>query len=406
VKKTVTQKALSALGISFRLIHNDEPVFSTKGDSNFENAFFEIFKNETRFEIFKYEKNIGAGMKIVICHSSPDVFFNNRRFQELFVNARPVAVSFFYASADSGIRNYISPGRYPLIYFFLDIDPGQIDVNIHPAKKEIRFYDNSEIFNIFHSATAEAFSKQTRKEIVNDIPWIETGITSAGQQELAGLRDGSRSMEYFEKVISSAGTSGIDDRYSDEDAGYQILGCVFDTYIIVLKENKVLFIDQHAASEAILFRMKKEKQKTHSDNESLIIPAVFEIDNWTDGIDERIKLLNSSGFILERGEGSSLTLKKAPSVFFGRKDYDEAVEMIREFLQNEKTVASKDIIDELLIMASCREAVKKGDKLNLIEMAEIVNEYMRLGITNCPHGRPSHFEITKDSLEKTFQRKK
>ncbi len=98
-------------------------------------------------------------------------------------------------------------------------------------------------------------------------------------------------------------------------------------------------------------------------------------------------------------------IKEVPSILLERKNYDIIVEIIKNFLENINNYNEMNLLDEILIELSCKEAVKKGDKLSLIELNEIVNEYFANKIFNCPHGRPAHFEITNEYLEKIFQRK-
>jgi len=411
VKKTVSAKALSNLNISFNLYHNNQKIFITKGNGDFSEAFFNICPNENHFQINQESLDINKDIKLTVNYTDPDVFFQNRKYMEIFVNKRPVSVNFFYAAADSAYRNCLSPGRYPLVYLNLDINPKLIDINIHPAKKEIKFFDQNEIFKIIHDSLNHLLNKKLKRELINENFEI---INQNSQLNFTfGKSENDKNIKYFNEVINNDyiknPVEDIVNKYIKNDNAkkdnYNILGTVFDTYIIVEKDDKVIFIDQHAACESVIFIRKKNKYKENTDIEKLLIPILFDLDNPPDDLDNRISCLNKNSFLIEHQEGLTIVIKEVPSILLERKNYDIIVEIIKNFLENTDNYKEINLIDEILIELSCKEAVKKGDKLSLIELNEIVNEYFTNKVFNCPHGRPAHFEITNEYLEKIFQRK-
>ncbi|MBN2544244.1 MAG: DNA mismatch repair endonuclease MutL [Spirochaetes bacterium] len=411
IKKTVAAKALSNLNISFNLYHNNQRIFATMGDGNFTNAFFNIYGNENPFLINEEKIEINDDIKIHAYYTDPDVFFQNRKYMEIFVNKRPVWVNFFYAAVDSAYRSFLSPGRYPLVYLNLDIDPRLIDINIHPAKREIKFFDQNEIFKIIHDSLKHLLNKKLNRELINE----NYEITEQNNQLKFsfGINENDKNSKYFNEVLNTGyiknPVEDIVNEYIKNDNErlnkFNILATVFDTYIIVQKEDKVIFIDQHAACESVIFNRKKNKYQKNPDIEKLIIPILFDLDNPGDDLEERIISLNKNGFLIELQEGLTIVIKEAPSILLERKNYDIIVEIIKNFLENVNNYNKINLLDEILIELSCKEAVKKGDKLSLIELNEIVNEYFENKVYNCPHGRPIHFEITNEYLEKIFQRK-
>nr|HPO49858.1 DNA mismatch repair endonuclease MutL [Spirochaetota bacterium] len=419
IRKVITDKALAYKDISFSFYNDDKLVFKTLGDGDFKNAFFSINKNESPFDIFYYTEIINDDIKIDIYRSSCDIFFPTRKYQTLYVNNRPVNVNFFYPAIDNGMREYISVGRYPLVYFFIDINPSLIDINIHPAKKEIKFFNQSEIFLKIQNGISKAFSQIIKRDIFESAffdaedKFIENknGLfenlkidNDKSYYEQRNDNNYSQKSSYLESVEKTEREREFIEKNSDKRS-YKIHGVCFDNYIIVEKDEKIFLVDQHAASETILFLMKKEKFKTQNDIELLLIPAIVEVDRWHNDSENKIDLLNKNGFVIEKYEGNSIIIKAMPSILLIKKDYQIALDIVLKFIESEFD-SSKDIIDYILIEASCKEAVKKGDKLNLIETDEIIKEYFQREISNCPHGRPSHFEITKPGLEKIFQRKK
>jgi len=402
IKKTVSEKAFSNPCISFKLYNNEKLLFFTKGDNDYKKLFFSIYNNENDFDILEHQEIINNDLKLKIFYSKSEVFFSTRKYQMLFVNKRPVSVNFFYSAVDAGLRNYVSPGRYQMIHCFIDINPGLIDVNIHPAKKEIKFHDTGIIFNSIQKTIIGAFNKLISTdifEIQNKSVKIESNKTV---EKIIPFNTEKSDFSYFYKIKDEEFAAP---QTIKNNPDYQVIGVAFDTYIIVEKENRVIFIDQHAACEAIILKKKKDNYSNTINAEKLLIPALIEVSDWSPLVERKVEILNNSGFIIDRNEGETLTIRQMPEILLTKKDYGLACEIILEYLENQNKVDS-DIVEYFLIEMSCKEAIKKGDKLNQIELAEITEEYFNLGIKNCPHGRPIEFELTKEGLDKIFQRRK
>jgi len=395
IKKVVIDKSLANLNIKFKLISDNKIIFSTDGDNNFKNTFFKIY-DENKFEIFEYEEKIDSDLTIKIYHSDMNIYFPTRKYMDLFVNKRNVNVNFFYSAVDTGIRNYISQSRYPLLYVFITIDPSFIDINIHPAKKEIKFFDQQKIFSLIKESVSKAFTNIIKDQIKPSI-----SLTSFEKKEILqkDIFDNLQNQNIEKRIEIN---NFIENKTQNIDNQYKIVGVVFETYIIIEKQDELLFIDQHAAMEAILYHRKKEQYIKKATSEKLLIPIIITLNKWDDKIEENLEKLNSCGFLIEHNEATTITVREIPLIFL-TKDYNIISETIEEFIISKEE--KKDIVEEILISASCKEAVKKGDRLTLNEIFELVELYFKYNITNCPHGRPVQFRLDKNSLEKAFQRK-
>ena len=366
--------------------------------------YLKIFKNDIKFSIHHYSEDINQNISIKLYFSGADTFFPTRKNQNLFVNNRPVTVPFYYSAIDSAIRDFISPGRHPLIFTFISINPSLIDINIHPAKKEIRFYDQNDVFDKIKHLIKKAFGQIVTREIIltdkiDNKQFIQDNKESMFDFNISKTTNNN----YLDFLEKNENNNQQRQFITNENQDYKIVGRIFNNYILVEKDNKLLLIDQHAAAESIIYRNKLTKNISKQCSEKLIIPIVFDVDNWNEKIEKKIEILNNNGFYIEKGEGSSITIKELPSLLLNRKEYDFIVNIFTNFLENELN-NDIDILDQIIIEASCKEAIKKGDNLNLLEISEIVEQYFKMNIKNCPHGRPSHFEITVENLEKYFER--
>ncbi len=406
IKKIVIDKILSNLNVSFAFYSDEKIVFRSDGKGDFKSAFFDVFGIEERFEIKSKSATIDDKTSMRIYYSDANVFFSSRKYQGLSVNNRAVYAGFLYTAIDAGIKNFISPGRRPLVFIELDIDPSLIDVNIHPAKKEIKFYDQQKIFESIRINLYKAFGENIGREILiteND----ETKFQKEENNFLNFSKPASSESQkkYFNYLVENNSMEGVIDNENLNRKDYKILGRVFENYIIIEKERKIYLIDQHAAAEAIIYADKKAKYEKSKTIEKLIIPIIFEVPDWNEATDRKIEILNKNGFLIEKQEGTTLSLREAPEALINRKDYDSIIDAILAYL--EKDFGEEDnIVNDVLIESSCKEAIKKGDSLNLLEISEIVDKYFEKNISNCPHGRPAHFELAEENLEKYFQRKK
>jgi DNA mismatch repair protein MutL len=421
VKKVLRDKALANLNIAFKFFNDGKLVFSTNGDGDFAAAFNSTTPNANDngldIHINSFIQRVSEDLCFTIYYSSPDVFFTSRKYQSLFVNNRPVSVPFYYAMIDTAVREYISPGRHALVYTFIDINPSQIDVNIHPAKKEINFADSSFVSSQLCYAIKLSMSQVLSRRISPDGGLVQNETFFAADKPFSvdlfapdhfgsfSQNGGSSDyIDFIERSQSYESNDAFSETTQNVVDDYRIVGRIFNNYILVEKDGKMLIIDQHAAAESIIHRKKlKNYEESHS-SEQLIIPLTAELSDWTDKTEQRIAQLNQNGFDIERSEGTTIVIRAVPHVLLLRKNNDVVTQLIVSFLQKEID-PDKSIIDQILIEASCKEAIKKGDYINLLEMTEIVQQYFAYGITNCPHGRPAHFELALEDVEKYFQRK-
>ena len=155
---------------------------------------------------------------------------------------------------------------------------------------------------------------------------------------------------------------------------FKILGVAFDTYIIVEENEKLYFVDQHAVEEAYIYMKKKEAYNQNPASERLMIPILFEIEKLPKNLDEKLEQLNSCGFCIEENEGSTYSISEIPCVL-GNMPTSQLTETISIFLQEDGS-SERTMIDRILITASCREAVKKGDRLTPIQSEEMMMRFM------------------------------
>lgn len=396
--------------------------------------------------LYWFERGDGA-RKITLAFAAPHEGKGRRDALRLFVNRRAVTDRILFAAVMEGYRGLLAEGRYPVMLLWLTVDPAEIDVNVHPAKREVRFADEGAIFRWVSSSVSAALA---------EAPWAKTGGgetdfralsysspetasasrvaealsdygKKAASQQGFGYQSASRGYGYGGQVssrygsgASAFGRSGAPARPAGEGevapdavaAGVfgelRYLGVVDATYLIfedAVAGGMVLF-DQHAAHERILYEqiLKASREKVYA--QKLLVPVVVECGAAQAALlPERSALLARLGFSTEPFGGRAISVTSAPRGLSG-----EAVEaVVEDFLGSElvdEAGSLKSIEEKLAARAACAAAVKAGKALHETEALALIG---RLGAldnpTHCPHGRPLLVRLSRERVESLFHRR-
>ena len=198
---------------------------------------------------------------------------------------------------------------------------------------------------------------------------------------------------------------GTFEKFEGEKVVYDILGQIFDTYILVKKNDELEIYDQHIIHERILYEELKEKfYGKKIDSSQLLIPKKMEVTSIEkEIIFENIEIFNNFGFEIDEFYENEILIRAVP-VFDFRESCENVFEKLLNDLKNE--VEIKDLREKIIISMSCRGAVKAGQKLSFDEMQNMVRRIHEVGKYTCPHGRPIIVKLTKNDLDKMFGRRK
>lgn len=449
--------------ISFRYIVNGKIIFTTSGDGNLENSIFQVYNHQDFRNLIPIKGAI-PGLKITGYISRPSISRNNRKSQIYLVNGRLVESSAIDLGVEKGYRERLFEGRFPITFILLDINPADIDVNIHPNKKIIRFDREEAVVSlisetIYNALTApqsvprpavemenlsltldrEGLSKPNSERythedyMATDEPKTEQSILFEESQpqedgphslikesplDLAGtkqvsLKDilkseadtASKDAEEMEKIKAfDMDSSGIKLQWDD----IRPLGVVFATYILCTDDNYFYMIDQHAAHERVYY----EKLVGNYLNEGfsgqttqlLAIGILLDLTHGEmDLMDSWKKILESLGFEIELFGPSSVIIKGIPDFMSA----DEGEKFARDLIENVDTKGSfkNQVAIDKLITKSCKSAIKAHDYLTPEETNGLLDSLRKCrNPYSCPHGRPTIIKFTKYEIERMFKR--
>ena len=448
VFSVVQQQALAHPEISFRFLKDGQEQLHTDGQGDRMAAIYAIYGRELANNMLSVD---GSWEKLRVRGfvTRPTATRGNRAWQSFFVNNRYIKSRLLSAAVEEAYRNQIMVGRFPACVLEIDMPVQAVDVNVHPAKTEVKFLSEREVFDAVHYAVLSTLNKAAgRPEWKLSEKQTSAAQPHAVQPPKPGFYQSMQAAEYrrqaaqtpppkpAQPVLASpvqiprskpAAQQRIElpkpspapapapipapvqeapaqQELPVPERPFRIIGEALHTYIIVEQGEAVLFIDKHAAHERIRFEaLKKEDHPIMA--QLLLAPVSAELSREeAAAVLENRALLERCGFEAEDFGGGDVLIRQIPSDV----DVEDAKALLQELagkLLAGKTLDPNGLRDELLHSIACKSAIKAGWQTSDEELRRLVQEVLtRDDIKYCPHGRPVCVTLTKRQLEKQFKR--
>ena len=461
----VDRMAISHPEISFRFIRDGKQVLITSGNGDLKSTVYSVLGKEMSDSLMSVDYSFND-MRITGFVSKPTASRKSRAGQYFYINNRIVKSKTAMAALEQAYKNTIMVGRFPACVLNIELNPAQVDVNVHPAKTEVRFANEKPIFDLVYYAVKTAiendrtvkevefkenpiyrqesknvyqnndnksfqakfdfFKKKDEppsQQVIKTKPREDFWQVEAPKPEYKIARDEKPkarvdiNIEYEEpEEISTAESKDapkerdiekvvITDEKDNENfiPNFKLIGEAFKTYLIVEIENELYFIDKHAAHERMNF--ERFKAQATVETQMLLAPVVVNLtkDEFI-AISENVELIKKCGFELEEFGESQIIVRAIPSLVDGDSVKDLMLEIAQKLLEH-KTDILPDKIDWIYHSASCRCAVKAGDYTSRQEQEMFVKKLLSMpNIRFCPHGRPVFIKMSKYDIEKQFGR--
>jgi DNA mismatch repair protein MutL len=321
------------------------------------------------------------------------------RRTQLFVNGRPFKDPFLVRAAEAGYRSAIHPGDRPSIYLRIDAAPEDVDVNVHPAKLEVRFRDRIGVERVVEEAVRHALGALVAAAPVGDWRPLPPGAPSAPATLPAELLD---------ELFAPPAEAGGEGPALTEPTGWSApLLQMFDTYIVYEAPEGVVIVDQHSAHERVLYEAVMA-QLTGADApaQRLLLPLTLELtDEELDAVERHAEQLGRVGFEAEPFGGRSVVLHAVPSPH-PKFDAGACFQELVADLARGRFGGWANRLERFAASYACRAAVKAGERLDQREMRELL---LRLFATDLPphdvHGRATIVQLPREELERRFGRR-
>lgn len=454
--------ALSHPEISFRLIKDGKQTMLTPGDNKLKSAIYSVLGRDFSQTLLECDYELD-GVKVSGYITKPELSRKNSSMQFFFLNGRFIKTVTGTSALKQAYKNEIMTDRFPGCVLNIQMECSLTDVNVHPAKIEVRFSDENRVFHAIYYAVKNALSKDNtnvsfenakktadllkpaepkfiqldinsappspeikfnrmsvddyKKEISKpENPIKEFKIPTPPPSPAFKLADSANSMLNGNEIaIPKSMLENIYIEYEEPSKPvvstplvpitpqYKIIGEAFMTYIIVEFDGKLLFIDKHAAHERIIF--EELASKAEQFEQQLLIPVEIELNsNEFDVAIENIDGFKKLGFEIEECGIKSILVRSVPMTL-GKNDVKEVIlEAVGKLTQGMSDM-TPDFIEWLYHSMSCRAAIKGGEKTDISFLDEITKKVLSdNNIKRCPHGRPIVVEMTLDEIKRRFGR--
>lgn len=447
--------ALSHPEVSVRFIKDGREDLHTPGDNRLVSAVHAVLGREFASSLIEVAYELER-IKATGFITKPTYSRANRNMQFFYINGRLVKSKTAMAALEEAYKNSIMTGKYPGCVLNLQMNPALFDVNVHPAKLEVRFVNERAVFEAVYYAVKTALQKNdTRPQLTLDdqktppgpseqreaftpaaahtvhpeagpaqeLPAVQLGLIRHESEKADVLRD--TAMPYYRAEANPAASAAAqrapeekpdfpggvqavsgqnaEGRETKTGSGFKLIGECFGTYILAEKDSELWMIDKHAAHERILY--EKLKKAASESAQMLLEPVTVTLP----GVEyaaaaENLSLFEKCGFIIEDFGGSSLIIRGAPLDLTGEDTASLLSELAGGIAGHKKEVLPQKL-DWIYHSVACRAAVKAHDHTTPQEMDRLVRQVFETeDIRYCPHGRPVAFSISQKELEKKFGR--
>lgn len=397
----ISRAAMPFPKISFRLEDGAKKILNLPASGDTLSRLSGLLGRKVGEAIMEGEERYGD-LSIKVYAAPPD--FARSRGDRLFVyvNGRNIRDRFITKAIMDGYGKRLMKGRYPQVVLFIDIDPLEIDVNVHPTKQEIRFRNARKVFQAIVSAIEnrlarsphpfsgqKGLSSSASDSFISEPPW-EYSPGSERRDDPSTRTVSPQSVALEQSVVP---------------ADPQIIGQLGNTYILCQVEDGLLIVDQHAAHERVVYEnLKKSLADSRVEIQGLLIPHELELSTK----EKRVVLgkgdrLRDFGIELDHFGGNTFLLRAVPALL-KNVDWNS---FISEFVAElEEGTPDEDVLlDKAVTLMACHGAIRAGQRLSHEEMTRLLSELGEMDLpTNCPHGRPIFKRFSYYEMEKIFKR--
>jgi DNA mismatch repair protein MutL len=423
IHTVVLQAALARPSVHFRLTHNGQEIFNYPAVASNRDRILQIYRAAFLDKTVELRGRMSScaisGVVIDPLHAR-----SSKTPQDVFVNQRPVRNATLAHAVTEGYGSFLTKGHHPTYVLFLDIDPEQIDVNVHPAKREIRFSDQEAIHRFVRHSVRHAFSAVERK-LVLGLGAAEEPSAATPSARSSNLPEGERPASLrHQGIVNTSTENGADQLTSrateslfvgETTASYPAssqltivpFGQVLLTYVVAQVGQELQVIDQHTAHERVLFqRLWRAWIKRDMVVQPLLIPEPIELTTSQRMLVEKhVRHLEQLGLVMEPFGTTGILLRSIPAGL-GPFNASGLIEELLDHLAEWESASSLEMLARpILATLACKSAVQAGRSMTLPEIERLVHDWVEEGlITTCPHGRRTAFRLSADELHKLFGR--
>lgn len=400
----VLRYALAYPNVKFTFIQDGQTTLRTSGSGDRREAISAIYGLEYARTMMDVSHE-DADYRIEGFTSPITLTRSNRREMTFFVNGRWVQDPALSAALLQAYHTYLMVGRYPIAFLYLDLPADEVDVNVHPAKAEVRFRSPDKVFSLLQRAVRKAILMHSPvPEVSTNLVW-QTPLKIT-LQEFSKEQESEKPFENF--GIPRQPLLAVDKENSGESHTplLRLVGQVGATYLVAEGPDGLYLIDQHAAHERVLFEKYQRIAVGSNLSQILLEPVLVHFNSIESGIlNSQLETINRLGFQVEPFGSDSYLIRSIPSLFVNLSPESALRVLVEDFEEDEIPMQAE--LETRLIARICkRAAIKGGQVLSSQEQVQLLHELESCSSPRtCPHGRPTMIHLSVDLLERQFGRR-
>jgi len=425
---------LQAIGhpqIGFTLVRDDRLVFQLPATATLSDRIRDLYGPSLLERLIEISGNASSKIQTSGFIGQAGLSGQTRAQQLFFVNGRAIESGLITAAVREGYHTALMKGQYPVTFLFLTLDSGAVDVNVHPAKREVRFRDPTAVRDAIvlsvrqtlergriewqEKFRAPASSSLTEIKIPAPAmaqPQLETAVGPENFRRAYNPSEFAPPARFVPKDRKESAAGGVDPGATRRTAAvpqqFQIIGVLNKLYVLMENADGLVLVDQHAAHERILFEeLWRRMEEQGVPAQRLLLPQTIDLPpRDADWIDRNMPILQKMGIGIESFGPNTFKIDSLPSFL----NVSDPTQFMRKVIDDLKSASNSSsamrLGEEMIAKTVCRHAVKANDPLRYLEVEKLVQDLLECDLPYCcPHGRPTMIQISLAELEKKFGRK-
>ncbi|MEY2499522.1 MAG: mismatch repair protein MutL [Verrucomicrobiota bacterium] len=401
--------------VAFVFVRDDRVAFQLPAAASLLERIRDLYGKELVERLLAVEESASAKIRIGGLIGQAGVSRQSRAQQLVFVNGRAIESPVLTAALREGYHTALMKGQFPVTFLFLELDPAAVDVNVHPAKREVRFRDPAGVREAVVAAiqkTLESGRRDWQQQFQKPIVIPEnTSPSSYPPQPVEPVLSGvipSRADGESPRMPRDAWPTEPAVNIANPSQQFQIIGILNKLYVLMENQDGLVLVDQHAAHERILFEeLRRRMEKEGVPSQRLLLPQTFDLaPRDAEWIERNVATLQKMGIGIEPFGPNAFKIDSLPTFL----DVSDPVTFMRKVIDGLKSASNGSsplrLGEDMIAKTVCRHAVKANDPLKYLEVEKLIQDLLGCDLPYCcPHGRPTMIQISLAELEKKFGRK-
>ena len=409
-------QAIAHPEIAFSFVRDERLVFQLPTTKNLRERIHDLLGSELLARLLEVKPDTKGRVTVNGQIGQAGVSRASRAQQFVFVNGRAVESPVISAALKEGYHTALMKGQFPVTFLFVELDPAEVDVNVHPAKREVRFRDPAGVREAVVAAvrrTLESdrvtWQEQFRAPAATAVPFVRPPEPVATQFVPSPPNEAQPSFAVeAEKPLLSPPRHAPQKQGQVVPSQFQILGVLNKLYVLMENADGLVLVDQHAAHERILFEeLRRRMEEKGVPSQRLLLPQVIELaPRDAEWIEQNMATLRKMGLGVEEFGRHTFKLESLPPFLSGAEPARLLQDVIDSLKSASNSTSPLRLGEEMIAKTVCRHAVKANDFLREPEVEKLIRDLLACELPYCcPHGRPTMIQISLGELEKKFGRK-